>query len=100
MSLRYLYKSPEKHEFRPEEDDWATATLTNESAKEQAAKLGVTGEGAAIGPNVELHFQSNKSVSVEREDMLSWRRGVSQEHCKYQIFSTVPADQISLFNAS
>ncbi|KAF2260361.1 hypothetical protein CC78DRAFT_571266 [Lojkania enalia] len=79
VSLRYLFKSPENHVFTPESDSWARAKLTTEKAKERGAALGASGTAPAISPNVELHFQSNKSVTVERDDMESWRRGVSQE---------------------
>jgi hypothetical protein len=82
VSIRYLFDSGERHEVKPEYEKFRNAKVTELNSHETGAQAGVSGSASsAITPSLEVHVQSNRSVTVEG-DMASWRRGVSVESCE------------------
>ena len=80
--LRYLFRSGERHEFRPEADAVAHGTLKNEKGDQKDLTAGVSGTSAGIVTlSLQAHVQRNRTVALERV-LNSWRLGVSVEQSK------------------
>ncbi|KAK4207544.1 hypothetical protein QBC37DRAFT_355104 [Rhypophila decipiens] len=79
VSVRYLYRSGEKHDLLPKGDNIVTDIgLSHETGKSSEIEAGVAGFAGHIAPGLTVHAQHASKLTYERR-VASWRKALTYE---------------------
>ncbi len=83
ITLRYLYRSGERHTILPPGDAIASdIQVTHETGVSGDVQAGLSAINGQPTPSVVVHAQNESKITYERK-LRSWRKALSYEPCSY-----------------